>query len=364
MLLLFQVLTFIQYCNTYQRVYFHYGIYMFTIWFYFARSFPPYFYFLFSNIDEYRLFHYFLRPPHREGLNNQTELILFLLIMNAYLMFTDSFFSLAENSEKVHQKLNWVIRVLLAIAIILLILLPVKDFFTYPITGLVLKNLCFLPVLWLMYTIWKLSLPCTNWILLGSCMLIIGSSVVGLIKIIGIDLFGQRVYLQLGVLAELFCFNAALGRLSWLIEVEKINLKAALDARKKNLTVEMVEPSDEFLPQLDHQIESVLKRIASRETNLKFSVTQIAADLHMSSSALLRKVNKVTGVSTEEYVLSYRLQHAHEQVLKTNMSFGEIAILTGFGENSSFSKAFKKKFGYSPSTLRKGGSSDSGEFEG
>lgn len=365
MLLLFQVLSFIQYWNTRQTVYWHYTLYSLVLWLYFARAFPPYFYFLFSDMEGFRLFHYFLRPPNQEGLNHQMELIFFLLIMKTYLAFIDSFFEFKNENKEIHQKINWMRGILLgATTVMLLILLIYSDFYVDHTTILGIKNLCFLPALWLMYKIWRLNLTCANWILLGSSMLILGSTMVGVIRTLGIELFGQRVYLQLGVLAELLCFNAALGRLSWLLATEKARLKEALNEHQCKLLLGVAVNQDELLTQLDTWIETGLKRLATGEENLRFSIAQIADDLHQSSSTLLRRVSKLTGMSVEEYVLEYRLKHAHQLVLETQKSFGEIALLTGFGEHSPFSKAFKKKFGYSPSTLRKGGLSIWGNFEG
>ncbi len=139
-------------------------------------------------------------------------------------------------------------------------------------------------------------------------MLILGSTMVGVIRTLGIELFGQRVYLQLGVLAELLCFNAALGRLSWLLAVEKARLKEALNEHQCKPPLNAAIHRDELLTQLDAWIETGLQRLATGEENLRFSIAQTADDLHQSSSALLRRVSKLTGMSVEEYVLDYRLK--------------------------------------------------------
>ena len=54
-----------------------------------------------------------------------------------------------------------------------------------------------------------------------------------------------------------------------------------------------------------------------------------------------------------EYVLSLRVQRAQRLLTTTNQSVGEIALATGFYDQSHFTKRFNKAVGMTPLAYRK-----------
>lgn len=52
--------------------------------------------------------------------------------------------------------------------------------------------------------------------------------------------------------------------------------------------------------------------------------------------------------SPKSYYLGLRLQHARDLLRSTAMSVMDVAVETGFSSRSSFSKAFRRRFGFSP----------------
>jgi len=52
------------------------------------------------------------------------------------------------------------------------------------------------------------------------------------------------------------------------------------------------------------------------------------------------------------YYLGLRLEEARNLLADTTLSILEVAIATGFNSRSSFSKAYKKRFGMSPARYR------------
>jgi transcriptional regulator GlxA family with amidase domain len=54
----------------------------------------------------------------------------------------------------------------------------------------------------------------------------------------------------------------------------------------------------------------------------------------------------------KSYYLGLRLQEARNLLNETTLSILEVAVATGFNSRSSFSKAYKTRFGASPSLLR------------
>lgn len=342
----------VQYFNNQRRAYFYYSIYLLIAWLYFARAFPSYFYFLFTDVEFFIKTHNFFIPKRGEGLSHQTELIFFFLLISSYLFFVNAFFNMKQDQNATSKQILFIARILLYAAIAMIVVLITTGAYATGAPLLIFKHLCLLPILWLIPKIIRLKLPCGELIIAGSSMLIIGSMVVGILYLTGDRLGGKRIYLQMGVFLEIICFTAALGRMNRLPAKEKAHSESVLlkDTPHENT---LNQPKDKLLVDLDALIEQALERLKNGEDNIKFNVADFAHQLFLSPSTLLRKVKAKALVSVEEYVLNYRLNRAHEMVVRSENSFTKIAELTGFSDQAAFSNAFKKKFGCTPSYLRK-----------
>jgi AraC family transcriptional regulator, exoenzyme S synthesis regulatory protein ExsA len=73
---------------------------------------------------------------------------------------------------------------------------------------------------------------------------------------------------------------------------------------------------------------------------------------HRSLSSFKREFRKHFGTSPGKWLLERRLEHSANLLQTTEMSVTEIMLECGFEELSHFSKAFKEKFGQSPSLYR------------
>ena len=106
------------------------------------------------------------------------------------------------------------------------------------------------------------------------------------------------------------------------------------------------EPSVEeaFLMRLMQALEENL----ADET---FSVESLSATLNMGRRQLHRKIKAVTGETPGGFIRSVRLQRARQLLEAGTGTVSEIALRTGFGSISYFSRAFKEKFGISPSAV-------------
>lgn len=71
----------------------------------------------------------------------------------------------------------------------------------------------------------------------------------------------------------------------------------------------------------------------------------------MSVSSLQRAFNKYLRVSPEQYLIRLRMNHALNLLTMNELSVKEIAFACGFTDEKYFSRAFKKKYGYSPSQI-------------
>ena len=94
------------------------------------------------------------------------------------------------------------------------------------------------------------------------------------------------------------------------------------------------------------------KFFIDKNFNRKIEVDEIAKNAFMSEFHFFRSFKEVLGITPHQYLLSIRLVKAYEELTNSEKFINEIAVNCGFSDIYSFSKAFKKFFGYSPSIVR------------
>ncbi len=95
--------------------------------------------------------------------------------------------------------------------------------------------------------------------------------------------------------------------------------------------------------------ETALKK---QMPNANYSIAKMASDFSMSESTLTRQLKRLTGLTPSRYFQELRLSEARR--LFENQAFrtiSEVAYQVGFSDATSFNRAFKKRFGKSPSEL-------------
>jgi TolB-like protein/AraC-like DNA-binding protein len=110
--------------------------------------------------------------------------------------------------------------------------------------------------------------------------------------------------------------------------------------------------ADALLPESDFLIELtavVEKNIA----NEQFGVSELAAEMNMSRSNLLRKVKKETKLSVSQLINQVRLKRAMELLRKTSLNVSEVSHQVGFNSTSYFIKCFREYYGYPPGEVGK-----------
>lgn len=89
---------------------------------------------------------------------------------------------------------------------------------------------------------------------------------------------------------------------------------------------------------------------------LKFSedihVDDIALTCGLNRSYLSRLFHEATGTTIKDYLQSYRMQAAENMLKNTDSTIQYIAYAVGYNDIFTFSKAFKKHTGSSPSAFR------------
>lgn len=82
------------------------------------------------------------------------------------------------------------------------------------------------------------------------------------------------------------------------------------------------------------------------------SKESLAARCGLSPYQFHIRFHKVFGLSLADYLLKERMEAARNLLATTRSHLTEIAALTGYSEASSLSRAFRKYFGYPPSSVR------------
>lgn len=122
------------------------------------------------------------------------------------------------------------------------------------------------------------------------------------------------------------------------------NLVDDYETRNKIRTTETIYYGNNLY--LEEAIEYI-KHNSSRGIN----VTDIAKQIGLSRAYLNQIFQKELGISIQKFLIDYRL-HRAANALVNNSSVREAANMVGYDDALAFSKAFKKKFGVSPSNYR------------
>jgi CheY-like chemotaxis protein len=104
-------------------------------------------------------------------------------------------------------------------------------------------------------------------------------------------------------------------------------------------------PDEKFL----NDLISILSKKFSEED---FGVQEFTREIGMSRVQLYRKLKAITGLSASDFIRSYRLNIAKEMIPKSGLNISEIAYEVGFKDPAYFTRAFKKEFGYAPSSIK------------
>lgn len=102
-------------------------------------------------------------------------------------------------------------------------------------------------------------------------------------------------------------------------------------------------------------LNKFMEVIREKYTDPKLSVEDLADDMCVSCSTLLRRIKTVVGKSPGQILGEYRLNEAMRRLKSNeNESVSDIAYTVGFSDLSYFSKKFKAYFGYSPTSAKTG----------
>lgn len=100
-------------------------------------------------------------------------------------------------------------------------------------------------------------------------------------------------------------------------------------------------------------IKQITSIVEDNISNEQFGVSELASEIGMSRSNLLRKVKKLTELSVSQFIRQVRLQHAKELLEQTSVNVSEVSYKVGFSSTSYFIKCFGDHYGFPPGEVGK-----------
>lgn len=121
------------------------------------------------------------------------------------------------------------------------------------------------------------------------------------------------------------------------------------------LLQEFVQQNEEqvgFISALsDRRLHMALKLIHERmKENL--TIIKIAEEVGMSRATLVRRFREEIGMPPIEYLTQWRLLKAHNMLKHSTLPIENIAEEVGFATKETLTKAFKRRYGHTPGSLR------------
>jgi signal transduction histidine kinase/DNA-binding response OmpR family regulator len=134
-----------------------------------------------------------------------------------------------------------------------------------------------------------------------------------------------------------------LARIDALISMRR-RLQFQMQREAVTLTPITASADERWREKLDAAIDANLSDPA-------FSVDSLAETMHTDRSNVFRKLKAQTGMGPSEYLREARLLRAHALLEAQSGNISEVAYAVGFESLSSFSRAFKQRYGFAPSEV-------------
>lgn len=104
---------------------------------------------------------------------------------------------------------------------------------------------------------------------------------------------------------------------------------------------------------LAHWQERRVKEMMSESLHKEITLAELANECGLSVRHFARTFRKSTGVTPHQWLLKHRVDHAQELMRHRGLSLSEIALASGFADQSHFSRVFTAILGTSPGAWRR-----------
>ena len=167
----------------------------------------------------------------------------------------------------------------------------------------------------------------------------------------------ERDIYRRGIIAALLCSILLFLTLAYLVFIHR-RRKALLAAGNSSTSGSTGIEDNTENPEMPENIadsefmEKLKACIGQAMKSGKIDIEEIASRMCISRTHLNRKVKSITGGTTSDLVLSYRISEAKDLLLNTGLPVCEVAEKCGIQDPAYFSTLFKKAVGKSPGQFR------------
>ncbi len=104
----------------------------------------------------------------------------------------------------------------------------------------------------------------------------------------------------------------------------------------------------------DHlMMEKLMKFIEEQIGDENLKIDDMADAVGMGRTVFYGKIKAITGMAPSDFLRTLRMQRAEELIVRSNLTFSQVAFSIGFSDPKYFTKCFKKETGMTPSEYRK-----------
>ncbi len=100
-------------------------------------------------------------------------------------------------------------------------------------------------------------------------------------------------------------------------------------------------------------MEKLMKIIEEEIGDQNLKIDDMADAVGMGRTVFYGKIKAITGMAPSDFLRTLRMQRAEELIVRSNLTFSQVAFSIGFSDPKYFTKCFKKETGMTPSEYRK-----------
>jgi len=161
----------------------------------------------------------------------------------------------------------------------------------------------------------------------------------------------------------LLCLRSALDDALWAVLItppdlgvqpESCGARASLHSRPRldGLNLSGLREETRECGGFPKEVLQIIEDYVEGHLEGQLHLNALARSLNVSVSHFGRAFRKSTGLTPHTYVLHRRLHRAQELLTRTDLSLADIALATGFADQSHFSRRFHQLVGATPRTFR------------